>query len=347
MQPGFFRLFLAVLVVIYHALRSLPFGMFDVYTFFILSGYWVSKMYDEFYSQKRNAVILFLYSRVLRLYPLYLLCTVLMLLVQKFYIEPHYHEYLTDGIGLKGYTYMFLLVPLNTLDFRLLGPAWSLVAEMEFYLMVPLLLWIIKKANNTLLFIIAFAVSAYLICTTGFRYNNVFAYISYFITGMLIYKSALHFSRKVILASLFIIASVIAVCYILPVLRNSLLNEEAHYKSLYYCQLLNHILPFLFIPFITHNLRQKSNKDDRMFGDFSYTVYLVHWIVIAVYNRLYIFSGFSLFRVSYIAITLLVILLLSLMVYYLFEKPMEIFRRKMVVRLSEMTPANPLKAATR
>lgn len=346
MQPGMFRLFLASLVVLYHAFKSFPFGMFAVYTFFILSGYWVSKMYNEFYSQKRNGLLLFLYSRVLRLFPLYLLCTAIMLLVQKFYIEPYHHEYLLNNIGLKEYSYLLLMLPLNALDFQLLVPAWSLAVEMQFYILAPLLLWAMRKTNTALLFAIALIVSVCAICATGFRYNNLQAYICYFIIGMFIYRNALQFSAKTIKATILIIGCIIAACYALPILRNNVLNEEAHYGAFYYCQLLNHLLPFLFVPFITHNLRQKSTKADRVYGDFSYTIYLVHWSVIAVYNRLYAFSGFSLFRLGYIAAALALIVLLSLAVYWWFEKPVEAFRKKVVARMSEAEPQSKIKIAT-
>jgi len=345
LQPGMFRLVLAITVVFYHALQSFPFGMFAVYTFFILSGYWVSKMYDEFYSQKRNAVLLFLYSRVLRLFPLYLLCTVLMLLVQKFYIEPYHHHYLLHSIGAKEYSYLLLMVPLNALDFQLLAPAWSLAVEMQFYILAPLLLWVMSKVNSLLLFAIALLVSVYAVYTTGFRYNNLQAYICYFIVGMIIYRNAILFSVKTVKATLFLIAGIITACYALPVLRQNFLNEEAHFGVLYYCQLLNHFLPFLFIPFIAHNLRQKSTKADRAYGDFSYTLYLVHWIVIAVYSRLYTFSGFSFFRIGYIVAAFALIVFLSLAVYYWFEKPMETIRRKLVARMSEAEPGTIKVAA--
>lgn len=44
--PGQFRIFLAALVVLSH-LSSLGIGRPAVFTFFMLSGYWVLRMYEE------------------------------------------------------------------------------------------------------------------------------------------------------------------------------------------------------------------------------------------------------------------------------------------------------------
>ena len=50
--PGAFRFFLASLVVVQHVSR-LSLGHPAVLLFFMLSGYWVSRMYAERYSARR------------------------------------------------------------------------------------------------------------------------------------------------------------------------------------------------------------------------------------------------------------------------------------------------------
>ncbi len=330
-KPGMFRLFLATLVVLHHGLRIFPVGAFAVYAFFILSGYWVGRMYDEFYEKKTNAYGLFIYSRVLRLYPLYLLCTVLMLLVSRFIIFNHYHVSLTPALGVKEYSCMALLAPLNLLDFKLLNPAWSLAVEMQFYIIAPLIILLIRKMNTALLFIIVLAASVYFTFNKSYKFNEtVLSYLIYFLIGMLIYFKALKVSRQWVLISVMAILGIILVSYSVHSLRFALLYHQETPGNYGYYDLFNQVMPFFFIPFIIHNLSQKSDKMDRHFGDFSYTIYLVHWIVFSVYYKAFTDGGVTKEKLIGFAITMVAVVVLSLIIYYFFEKRVEALRKKLI-----------------
>ena len=324
-------MFLATLVVLHHGLRIFPVGAFAVYAFFILSGYWVSRMYDGFYAKKKNAYGLFIYSRVLRLYPLYLLCVVIMLLVSKFIIFNHYHVSLTPALGVKEYSFMGLLVPLNLLDFKLLNPAWSLAVEMQFYIIAPLIILLIRKVNTVLLFIIMLAASVYFTFDKSYKFNEtVLSYLVYFLIGMLIYFKSLKVSRQLVLISVACILAIVLFSYGIPSLRFALLYHQENSGGYNYYDLFNQVMPFFFIPFIIHNLSQKSDKMDRHFGDFSYTLYLVHWIVFSIYYKAYTDGGITKEKLIGFGITMIVVVLLSLIIYYFFEKRVEAFRKKLI-----------------
>jgi peptidoglycan/LPS O-acetylase OafA/YrhL len=330
-KPGMFRLFLATLVVLHHGLRVFPVGAFAVYAFFILSGYWVSRMYDEFYAKKKNAYRLFIYSRILRLYPLYLLCTVCMILVSKFIILKYYQISLTPELGIKEYSFMGLLVPLNLLKFKLLNPAWSLAVEMQFYIIAPVIILLIRKMNSILLFVLMLSVSVFFTFNDSYKFNEtVLAYLVYFLIGMLIYFKAAKVSRRLLYISLLCIVAVILVSYGVPSLRFALLYRQEVSGSYGYYQFFNQVMPFLFIPFIIHNLSQKSDTMDRHFGDFSYTIYLVHWIVFSVYFRAYPGGGVTKDKLIGFGITMTAVIVLSLVIYYFFEKRVETLRKKLI-----------------
>src|ERR1700736_4048071 len=76
MGPGFFRLFLSFVVVCHH---SFPFrlGAWGVYVFFILSGFWISRMWRQRYAQTHHPLLTFMISRWWRLAPVFLICTAL------------------------------------------------------------------------------------------------------------------------------------------------------------------------------------------------------------------------------------------------------------------------------
>ncbi len=325
-----FRLFLAILVVLHHSIRIFPFGTLAVYIFFILSGYWVGRMYDEYYSKKKNAYGLFIWSRILRLYPLYLLCTLLMLLVNKFILLDIYHVSLIPSLGFKEYSFMVLLVPLNLLDFKLITPAWSLAVEMQFYIIAPLIILLIKRVNTAMLFIITLAVSIYFMFNYSSKFSQVLDYLIYFLIGMLIYFKALKISRHLVLYSLFFILGILLISYVVPSFRFSLLYRPEGTGTYSYSFIFNKVMPFFFIPFIIHNLSQKSDKLDRDFGDLSYTIYLVHWIVFSVYYKAFPEAGFNLEKLIAFGISLVIIVLLSLVIYYFFEKKVEVLRKKII-----------------
>ena len=76
--PGFFRLFLALMVFVYHTTRFAV-GSSAVYVFFCLSGYWIYRMYTERYSATRQPLITYAVSRLWRLLPTFWLVTLLAL----------------------------------------------------------------------------------------------------------------------------------------------------------------------------------------------------------------------------------------------------------------------------
>jgi len=330
-KPGMFRLFLAVLVLLHHGLRVFPVGRFAVFAFFILSGYWVSRMYQEFYSKKEKSYLLFLYSRVFRLYPLYLLCTAIMLIVTRFIILGHYNVQLTPTLGFKEYSFMALLLPLNLLNFQLLVPAWSLAVEMQFYLVVPFIMWLVLKVNWKILFVILLLVSTYFSYHKMYKLDeSVLAYLVYFFMGMIIYLKSMIVSKKQVLIGLACAAVFILFSYGLPSLRTDLLYKKETFAGISYYDIFNQVLPFFFVPFIIHNLSQKSDKRDRHFGDFSYTLYLVHWIIFSIYYVQYTDAGVTRSKLIGFGITIGATLLVSLLIYLFFEKKVEILRRKLI-----------------
>src|SRR5258708_13297126 len=76
LSPGGVRLFLAMVVVVHHSL-PLRAGSWAVDVFFVLSGYWITRMWNTRYRQTRIPYITFLVTRWWRLAPVFLVCTVL------------------------------------------------------------------------------------------------------------------------------------------------------------------------------------------------------------------------------------------------------------------------------
>ena len=141
--PGAFRLFLASVVVVHH---SFPFraGSWAVYVFFILSGYWITKMWHSRYVRTRNPYLTFLVSRWWRLAPVFLICSVIGLFSAVLLNDRSAFLLLQDPVWwLRQFP-----IAGSTYGVRILAPSWSLDVEMQFYLLAPLIIILLAKAPD-------------------------------------------------------------------------------------------------------------------------------------------------------------------------------------------------------
>ena len=79
MPPGAFRMALAVVVILCH-ISALAIGSACVYLFFMLSGYWIWRMWFKEYQPLEKPWRVFVTSRIWRLMPCYYAVLVLLLL---------------------------------------------------------------------------------------------------------------------------------------------------------------------------------------------------------------------------------------------------------------------------
>lgn len=334
-----FRLLLAVLVVFHHGIRAVPFGVFAVCTFFILSGYWVTKMYAEFYTLRAKSYWVFILSRAMRILPLYWLCSTLMALIS-WVVLPHFFSAAPPpAMGILEFIGLALLLPLNLLEFKLLNPAWSLAVEMQYYLIAPFLVILTSSWGSRWLTLLVIFLTGIFAFVVPFKTNEMLLpYLVYFYVGMVIYTRPWTIRRTHVLTSLLLVVTILVLSYTVPLLRQSLLYKEILFDTISYYSFLNYLLPFFFVPFIVHNVKQPSDTRDRSLGDFSYTVYLFHWIVFALYYQLYPEGGFNFSKVMAYLIALILVALGSAIIYTYFERPVEGLRRSFTRSTQEKLP---------
>ena len=281
-KPGVFRLALALIVVIYHLSKYMFLGVFAVYCFFILSGYWVVRMYSEKYNSLKMATLKFYSSRIIRIYPLYIAMTLLTLLMNIIF-RAGYIDLLKSFNPINWIT-IFGLIGYNTGP-RVIPPAWSLDIEMQFYIIVPLLCLLISKFKkiNTLLLVSFLIWINYCFAIIDIKMpikQTVLPFLFYFLLGAKLYLSPNIFSKKQVYISLFLFVGVVMMHYFLPDLRLKVIGKN----DLVYFEQINLLLPLLLLPFISYNLKVVSDQKDRYYGNLSYTVYLFHWFLIIPYN---------------------------------------------------------------
>jgi peptidoglycan/LPS O-acetylase OafA/YrhL len=325
-QPGIFRLALAVMVVASH-MSGYEVGRPAVMAFFILSGYWVAKMYQEKYAGLPNGLAVFYLSRWLRIWPLYVVAVALAMLVMA----------LTGNTGFTSTHFANLgLLGIASRDTDVLGVSWSLDIELQFYALLPFLLTLLgwaqrgigRQALTGTVLMLLVGAGWYLQLTHNVW--TVFSYLPVFVLGISLAQQPYKVSLPTAMASLVIFTSVGVLTWFAPMTHDFLLKDVAT------------VIPedwfgmawvALLLPFIAYNVVQKSSALDRHFGNLSYALYLVHWPVITLMHQaLPTQSGLVIKAVAFI-----ISIIVSIALYWFVDRQLEKHR----TRLSQLVASPP------
>ena len=268
---------------------------FAVNTFFILSGFWVTK---SFLSSK--TIIEYFKKRIRKIFPLYLLVVFLSAILLSFFSALSFYDYFLNNIFWK-----YLLMNIITLNFiqpylpgvfdnsPVNGSLWTIKVEIGFYIILPLLIYIWskkwersdgeKKSYNWGLLIILYVISVIYVILIDFiikQYNlpealnhQLPAYISYFISGMICF---LYYNKIYPVINYLIFPSCIIL--ILTVFNNIFLVNI-------FTIVFEPIALSIFIMFLA--LKIKIFQVFSKVYDFSYPLYLFHYPLIMIL-KLYI-----------------------------------------------------------
>jgi peptidoglycan/LPS O-acetylase OafA/YrhL len=348
--PGALRLFLAAMVVVHHATR-LAIGTWAVDIFFILSGYWVTVMYRDKYAKYSKPVAAFYTSRYLRLIPVYLVCQAIMMAGLFAVHDPK----VAAGLPSAAWFARMLVIVTSAKQLVLLGPAWSLDIEVQFYLAVPILvyLWTLLKPELRRPALTAVAVLLFpLALIVKENQADLVYYVSFFLIGMANAIKPWKPTKTVGLASGAAFVLMVLACLALPSLRGYILGGQHVIDAAKFAHniALNGILAFVFIPFVFYSLTLKSSSLDKDLGNMAYPVYLVHYPsqLLIGSNKLHLPIGHAAAGLLHIAVTAIV----SVIIYILIDRPSDRFRSNTVKRLfgSKPTPSpkidEPVPAAS-
>ncbi|MBA4850069.1 acyltransferase [Emticicia sp. BO119] len=210
------RLIAAFQVLIWHG--AVHFRIFDdmygfltvlfhfpgVPVFFTISGFLIS------HSLERNKFDLKKYfrNRALRIYPALWICTILTALLLIFFVKPIiFKDLLIWFVAQITFLQFYVTPSLKAWGAgHPNGSLWSVAVELQFYLILPILLYFInlpkKLAHNNiiiaLLFLLAVFIKFFINTNTWilshdllskFLGNTVFYYLYFFLTGIAIYKN--------------------------------------------------------------------------------------------------------------------------------------------------------------
>lgn len=298
---GLLRLLLALSVVFHHTTSIFGYsplgGRMAVQSFFIISGFYMSLIINEKYSQLKHSYRLFITNRFLRIYPIYwivLLCTIVVaFLTSNTLLTPPQEPWLLTFIkNLLLFPTLDYLVYLPQFHDRLfVSQAWTLGLELQFYLVAP---FIVKRNKKILLFLVLASLASRIYFTHPMKIypeQLIDSFIPteslFFLLGVVSYKIYAHIKRSQISKLLLQIWSLGFICFTLSYQYVSTILDVINQffpRTLewsYYLTLTVSI-PLLFI-------YSGKNKLDRLFGDLSYPIYISHFLIITVF----IFYGFS------------------------------------------------------
>ncbi|MCI5048023.1 MAG: acyltransferase [Aquisalinus sp.] len=325
-RPGFFRLLLASAVVVSH-LSNLEIGRPAVMIFFILSGYWVTRMFDTKYAIASHRIRTFYASRLLRIWPVY--ACVLVLAVITFATL----NISSQSLSLSNLT----LIGLASTEGDPLGVSWSLDIELQFYLLLPVFLGLVAWSEQHrfgTLKLAGLAIAAFLwgwFLQLEFGIWTVLSYLPLFAAGMILARlEYLPTTRTALLSGLaFLAVGVLAT--LLPFTEDYLLKDAVtpfpeDWFGMFWALTL--------LPFIAWNVQQESPQLDRHLGNISYTLYLVHWPVILISQSFLPAQMGHMWKV----IAILVSFTLATLIYALCDMPLERLRRQIIRRL-QVKPA--------
>jgi peptidoglycan/LPS O-acetylase OafA/YrhL len=190
---GYLRFLLAFLVLLSHVdvkFYGLNPGVIAVVMFYMLAGYVVSHLWENIIPHGRGKLYRFYKDRVLRVLPLYSYVAVLTLIFLAItgYADPKF--------SLLRLAANFLIIPLNyymvadtiiltSPGWCLIPPAWSLGAELQAYILLPLAL--VNKKLKILLAAVSFGV--YMLANLSvinpdyFGYRLIFGVFFIFVAG--------------------------------------------------------------------------------------------------------------------------------------------------------------------
>ena len=320
----------SILLVVFYHLRIPGFknGFVGVDVFFVISGYLMAQLY---YPDRKFD---FFIRRAKRLLPAYLSTIFLTILIGFLTLIPSDFKQLLDQTKAS----LFLIPNLyfwsqdsyfTGTQFNPLLNLWSLGVEFQFYLIVPVIASILIKSKKSFLFICSISIiSCFAVLTISPKTSFFLLPLRLweFLIGYLVFKHR----RKTTPTSNLPIFYMIIMPFSILLFFN--LPIDVYGTSFY----LGHpgVLVTIIVMLTAFMLTLKPPRKTRLwyivfekFGDYSYSIYLVHFPIIILWNyQPFLGTKLGIEKISEVPILLFLILLSSVLMFTCIEVPFRKFR---------------------
>lgn len=279
---GSLRFLLAYLVILSHLVGTeyvAHFGFYAVRGFFVISGLMMTAALNEVYSFDG---LRFWANRALRLLPpYYLVCALTLIAIA---IAPHqaaeylkfWHSPPDVGDLLINLSVLPLQLPYGSI--RLVPPFWSVAIEIDMYLLLYL---VVSRQLSWALIALAAGLSFQLICA----YDTMNWTLTYFTAPSAVFPFAvgavLYFLRQ---RGLLVASPLAAGCAFAAWMANMLAGGTVLPASYIFGwgYLLDTVCFAVVVSGLSglssHQVSPLAERVDRMFGEWSYFAFLVHWL---------------------------------------------------------------------
>ena len=319
--------------------RVIP-GGFGVSLFFFISGLLITGLLiNEFNSSNTINLKNFYLRRVIRLYPALVFMTVLsVILLLIYHSRVQLLAILSSLFYFANYYYSYFKPPATNGFDDIFNIVWSLSIEEHFYLVFPVLFYLLYRSGNKLLYLslvvcLCAFVYRYYILNTGI--NDYAATMRIYvvtearvdsimwgcIAALLIYKNPAKWYINIIRSPWSLFIGIIII--LSPaVFSNRLFAESFRFTR----QSLGFMFIVPCIGYLAQNsiIRKIFEHNVLVFiGKLSYSLYLFHWVAVTVANHYFKFA-----TPVWLCLMLSLTILLSLTSYYLVERPFVELRKR-------------------
>lgn len=353
---GLIRVLLALSVLLVHTTSKVSFvsGQLAVQSFYIISGFYMSLILNEKYINKNNSYKLFITNRFLRIYPIYWVVLILVLLVYLvnymisndvtgclgFYVR--YFKYMDiSSFCFLVITNLFIFFQDNVMflglnanngslyftnnfantepalhSFLFIPQAWTVGIELLFYVIAPFL--VRRNIKLIIMLILILVLGRVVLFSNGFNYDP---WTHRFFPAELVFFLFGNISYRIYDQVKYksINKYILNICFA-SIICFTLSYSFIEFKEKYYIYI---ILFFILLPFVFHYT--KKWKMDSQIGELSYPIYISHVFIIMItekaFNILKLNSTYSVF------VILAVTICFSFLLNELIAKRVEKFRQ--------------------
>jgi len=351
-------------------------GAEAVQVFFIISGFYMALVLNGKYGAGFKSYWLFISNRYLRLYPTYIATVLLSLglcLVMRIakttpfgtywswlyswsyapYRPPVWEKIvlafsnlfivgqdwtfyfgITKGTGHLAWMWNYSAMPgaiISARDYMLTPQAWTLSTELTFYVLAPFL---VRKKSLWISTLIVCSLVLRIWLTGIFGEKNLNFYYRFFPTELAFFAAgALAYKLYVKLkpASL----STITGAGLLILMTGFILICPIFGQRFYFFTAFTLALPFIF------NVT-RENKWDRLIGELSYPLYMIHWFMLTVCKALFSLPKIHLQGVPLLVVTVSSCVIASILIVLVIELPMEKWRASRFKKATQPPQEPPL-----
>lgn len=303
-------------------------GHLGVPLFFVISGFILAMPFAKMNLGLGKKVILkdYFVRRLTRLEPPYILAMTALFIVTVFII----HKYPLD-IGAKSFISSLCYVHNFTFGHGVLPllntVAWSLEIEIQFYLLAPLLFFVVYRIKKNkfrraaiIFLIICFQIFSIIV---DLKYLSIVNFLHYFLLGLLLADLYLTKSSSAFSFQKFNILAIITFCLIWIFDITGIENNKL--KLIFGFIKLVSIFSFYYLVLFTQSLRVLAKPLITNIGGMCYSIYLLHYPIISFFgNHLisYQVSDVLLLNYLFYAVNILIAILAVSSVFFIcIERP--------------------------